>query len=144
MIWYNETLPSLDALNASGNDTLVSLLDIKVVDVTEDSISASMPVDERTRQPYGILHGGASVVLAETIGSIASAFVVDMRRYRVVGLDINANHIRAVSGGRVKATATPAHLGRRTHVWKIEQVDERGKLSCISRLTMAIIDAEAA
>lgn len=143
MIWYKQTLPTLDALNGNNEGTLVGHLDIRFVAIDDNSVSASMPVDQRTRQPYGILHGGASVVLAETIGSTASAFCVDLARYRVVGLDINANHVRAVSDGRVTAIAKPVHIGRRTHVWSIEQFNEDDKLTCISRLTMAILDSKA-
>ena len=142
MIWYNDTLPTVASLNAINSKSLVTHLGIVFEDVDEESMTASMPVDDRTRQPYGILHGGASVVLAETIGSTASALCVDMTKFNVVGLDINSNHIRSVRDGRVTATARPAHLGRRTHVWTIEQLNEAGKLTCISRLTMAIIEAQ--
>jgi 1,4-dihydroxy-2-naphthoyl-CoA hydrolase len=98
-----------------------------------------MPVDHRTRQPYGLLHGGASVALAETLGSVASAFVVDRRQYNAVGLEINANHLRGVREGFVTGIARPLHLGKTTHVWDIRIYDEKEKLVCVSRLTVAII-----
>lgn len=140
MIWFNETKPTLAGLNGLSANTLLSHLDIRFTDVGDDYISASMPVDERTKQPFGILHGGASVVLAETLGSTAAACCVDLATKRVVGLDINANHLRSVTDGRVIATTTPIHIGRSTHVWSITQVDEAGRQVAISRLTMAIID----
>ncbi len=143
MIWFNKTLPDLDAANALSANTLVAHLDIVIEAIGEDSITGSMPVDARTHQPYGILHGGASVALAETLGSVGAALTVDVSRYRVVGLDINANHVRGVREGRVTAVATPFHLGRTTQVWSIEQRDDRDKLTCVSRLTMAIIDGHA-
>lgn len=140
MIWFKDTLPSLDAANAMSANTLVAHLGIVIEAIDDDSITGSMPVDARTHQPYGLLHGGASVALAETLGSLAAALTVDATRYRVVGLDINANHVRGVREGRVTAVARPYHLGRTTQVWSIEQRDDRGKLTCVSRLTMAIID----
>ncbi len=143
MIWFNDNMPTLEALNQSNSRCLVDHIGIEFIAIDDDSLTARMPVDERTRQPYGILHGGASVVLAETIGSMGSAMCVDLARYRVVGLDINANHIRAVSSGFVTATASALHIGRRTHVWSIRQVDENDRLTCVSRLTMAIIDGQA-
>ncbi len=102
-------------------------------------IKARIPVDHRTNQPYGILHGGASCVLAETLGSIGSAMVIDTEKFICVGLEINANHIRSVAEGFVTGTATPIHLGRSTHVWDIKIHDEQQKLVCISRLTVAIL-----
>jgi len=99
-----------------------------------------MPVDERTRQPYGILHGGASVALAETLGSTAAGLVVDPDKYRVVGQEINANHVRAISDGFVIGTARPHHVGRRSHVWEIRITDEQERLVCISRITMFVLE----
>jgi 1,4-dihydroxy-2-naphthoyl-CoA hydrolase len=99
-----------------------------------------MPVDDRTRQPFGLLHGGASVALAESLGSIGAALVIDPDKFLCVGQEINANHIRGVKEGFVIGTARPVHLGRRSHVWEIRIVDEQDKLVCISRLTVAIID----
>jgi 1,4-dihydroxy-2-naphthoyl-CoA hydrolase len=129
---------SLEALNAR-QGTLVHHLGIQFLEIGADYLRGSMPVDERTVQPYGILHGGASVALAETLGSEGAAMCVDAGEYLVLGQDINANHVRAARSGRVTGTARPVHLGARSHVWAIEIVDEAGKLVCISRLTMAIV-----
>lgn len=104
-----------------------------------DYLKISMPVDERTHQPYGILHGGASCALAETVGSVASYYVIDHEKFICVGLEINANHIRSVREGVVTATATPLHLGATTHVWDIKIHDEKNRLVCVSRLTVAIL-----
>ena len=102
-----------------------------------------MPVDHRTRQPFGLLHGGASVALAETLGSVAANYCVDMTRFYCVGQEINANHLRAVRSGRVTGTARPIHLGGRSQVWDIRIEDEAGRLSCVSRLTMSVLEAPA-
>ncbi|MBN8854642.1 MAG: hotdog fold thioesterase [Sphingobacteriales bacterium] len=115
------------------------VLGIELTEIGENFLRARMPVDERTRQPYGLLHGGASAALAETLGSVASAFVIDQTQYYCVGLEINANHIRGVRDGYVYGTATPLHLGKTTHVWDIRIYDEREKLVCVSRLTVAIL-----
>lgn len=115
-------------------------LGMEFSEIGPDFLTLRMPVDDRTHQPDGILHGGASVALAETVGSYAATLVIDPSKYRCVGQEINANHIRAVTSGFVSATARPYHIGRRSHVWEIRIVDERDKLVCISRLTMAIID----
>ena len=139
-IW--KTPIDLERLNAP-SPTINSLLDIRIEAAGDDWLSASMPVDERTHQPYGILHGGASVVLAETVGSIASYQCIDPSRYYCVGLDINANHLRAVRSGRVTAVAKAVHLGRTTHVWDIRLHDDAGNQTCISRLTMAIVPLKA-
>jgi len=114
-------------------------LDIIITECTDDSLTATMPVVDKTRQPFGILHGGASVVLAETVGSIAANLVVDANKFRCVGQEINANHIRPTSSGLVTATAKPIHLGRGSQVWDIRIMNEQNKLACISRLTMAVI-----
>lgn len=114
------------------------------MEVGDDYIIARMPVDHRTHQPFGLLHGGASVVLAETIGSLASYLTLpDPTKQQAVGLDINANHIRGVKSGWVYGKATPIHIGRSTHIWEIKITNEAGKLVCISRLTMAIISVSA-
>ena len=139
-IW--KTPIDLERLNAP-SPTINSLLDIRIEAAGDDWLSASMPVDERTHQPYGILHGGASVVLAETVGSIASYQCIDTSRYYCVGLDINANHLRAVRSGRVTAVAKAVHLGRTTHVWDIRLHDDAGNQTCSSRLTMAIVPLKA-
>ena len=133
---------SLEALRQfSAQPTLVSHLGIEFTGVGEDFLEARLPVDHRTRQPYGLLHGGASVALAETLGSVASALSVDdPLRQQPVGLEINANHLRAVREGWVYGRCTPIHRGRTTHVWDIRITDEQGRLVCISRLTTAIIE----
>lgn len=119
---------------------MVEHLGIEFTEVSKDSISATMPVDNRTVQPYGILHGGASVALAETLGSVAAHASIDFSKYQSVGLEINANHIRSVKSGKVTGTASPVHIGRSTHVWSIEIKNEEGQLVCTSRITMAIIE----
>ncbi len=123
---------------------LARLLGIEIVELTPRRAIATMPVDDRTRQPQGLLHGGASVALAETVASLGSAMNVDRERFHVVGLEINANHIRAKTEGTVRGTATPVHIGPSTHVWNVEIVDEQNRLVCISRCTMAIIRARSA
>ena len=115
-------------------------LGIRFTEVGADFLRATMPVDERTHQPFGLLHGGASVTLAETVGSIASVLCIDTERYMCVGQEINANHLRGVASGSVTASVRPFHLGNRSHVWHIEIRDERENLVCVSRLTMAIIE----
>lgn len=137
MIWKKQI--DVDAVNKFSK-FMVTLLDIKFSEITQDSISATMPVDDRTKQPFGILHGGASVVLAETVGSIASFLVIGEGSYVPVGLEINANHLRSVSSGQVTAKCTPIHLGRKTHVWDIKISNDEGKLTCVSRLTIAIVE----
>ncbi|MCF7751147.1 hotdog fold thioesterase [Bacillus subtilis subsp. subtilis] len=132
---------SIEALNALSRNTLIDHLGIVFTAAGEDWISATMPVDERTRQPYGILHGGASVVLAETLGSSAGNLCVDTREQVCVGLEINANHIRAMRGGVVTGTARAVHVGRSTHVWDIRIEDDGGRLVCTSRLTLAVVPA---
>lgn len=117
-------------------------LDIRVTEIGDDFLRGTMPVDDRTRQPYGILHGGASVALAETLGSTAAMLCCEDGR-AAVGLDINANHLRAVRKGLVTGTARPVHVGRSTQVWEIRIEDEGGKPVCIARLTMAVVPGEA-
>jgi uncharacterized protein (TIGR00369 family) len=131
--------PDLEALNAAGKNTIGEVLDIRFESFTEDSLTASMVVDQRTHQPFGLLHGGASVVLAETLGSMASYLVTDPTRYFCVGLEVNANHLRGVKAGRVTGVVRPVHLGRTTHVWDIRIHNEEGKPVCISRLTVAVV-----
>jgi uncharacterized protein (TIGR00369 family) len=131
--------PDIEQLNATLHNTIGEQLDIRFESFDDDSISASMVVDARTHQPYGLLHGGASVVLAETLGSTASYLCIDSSRFYCVGLDVNANHLRGLRSGRVNAVARAVHLGRTTHVWDIRLSGEDGKVSCISRLTMAIV-----
>lgn len=138
-IWFKENL-SLADLHFLDKETMGTFLGIKFSAVGADHLKATMPVNERTQQPYGILHGGASAALAETIGSIASALVIDNEKFFCVGLEINANHIRGVKSGLVEAVCTPLHLGRSTHVWDIKITDENSKLVCVSRLTVAILE----
>src|SRR5271163_5286752 len=135
-IWRN--VFSLEQLNAH-SETLNGSLGIVFTEIGADFVRGTMPVDERTMQPYGLLHGGASVALAETLGSMGAAMCVDANEYQVVGQEINANHVRAARRGVVTGTARPVHIGGRTHVWSIEIVNAEQKLVCISRLTMAVI-----
>jgi len=135
-IWKKEA--SVLALKAHRKDTLVEHLEIQITEMGDNYITASMPVDSRTHQPMGILHGGASIALAETVGSIAANLAVDENHY-CVGLEVNGNHLKPVSGGSVFATASAVHLGRSTQVWDIRIKDEAGNNVCISRLTMAVL-----
>ncbi|MCS2159263.1 1,4-dihydroxy-2-naphthoyl-CoA hydrolase [Scandinavium sp. H11S7] len=136
MIWKRST--TLDTLNAMGEGNIVRLLDIRFERLTDDSLEATMPVDSRTHQPFGLLHGGASVVLAETLGSVAGYLCTEGDE-KVVGVEVNANHIRAVRSGRVRGVCKALHAGRRHQVWQIEIFDEHGKLCCTSRLTTAVV-----
>ena len=136
-IWYQPF--DVDKMNALAANNMGQHIGIEFLEAGEDFLTARMPVDHRTVQPYGILHGGASVTLAETVGSVASHFVVNNELFQSVGLEINANHIRAVRSGFVTAKCTPLHIGGSTHVWDIKITDEAGKLVCVSRLTVAII-----
>ena len=136
-IW--RSLRTLADLNGNRDATLIGNLGILFTEIGEDFVRGTMPVDARTVQPYGLLHGGASVALAETLGSMGAAMCVDADEYQVVGQEINANHVRAARSGLVTGTARAVHLGGRTHVWSIEIVNEAQKLVCISRITMAVI-----
>lgn len=131
---------SLQELNALGKGNMGEHIGISFTEITEQSLSAKMPVDHRTKQPFGLLHGGASVVLAETLGSVAAQCCVDTEKQFCVGLEINANHIKAVRNGYVYGTAQPLHIGKRTQVWEIRISNEAQQLVCVSRITMAIID----
>jgi len=126
-------------MHSFGKDTMSEYLGLEWLELGDDFLKATMPVDNRTKQPYGLLHGGASCVLAETVGSMASALVVDHSKFVCVGLEINANHVRSAREGRVTGVASPLHLGSNTHVWDIKIYDEVQKLVCISRLTVAVI-----
>ena len=137
-IWFMQATP--EDLNATSVQTMVEHLGIEFMEVGEDYIMATMPVDQRTVQPFGLLHGGASVTLAETLGSVASTLCVDPMQKMCVGLEINANHIRSARSGQVTGRATPVHLGSSTHVWNIEIRDEAERLVCVSRLTLAVLD----
>jgi 1,4-dihydroxy-2-naphthoyl-CoA hydrolase len=138
VIWFDKEL-SLDQFRSIGDNTMADHLGIEWVELGNDYLKAKMPVDQRTRQPYGLLHGGASCVLAETIGSVASAMVIDHSKFICVGFEINANHVRSARQGYVTGIATPLHLGSNTHVWDIKIYDEIEKLVCVSRLTVAVI-----
>jgi len=138
MIWFDKEL-SLEKIKHLGRNTMSEYLGIELTELGEDFLKARMPVDHRTIQPYGLLHGGASCVLAETVGSVASAMAVDHSKYYCVGLEINANHIRGAREGFVTGIATPLHLGGTTHVWDVKIYDENEKLVCVSRLTVAIL-----
>ena len=119
---------------------MVEHLGIEFLELGEKFISAKMPVDHRTHQPMGLLHGGASIALAETLGSVASSIIIDMDKFACVGLEINANHIKSARSGFVIGKATPIHLGKKTHVWDIKIRNEDDELICISRLTVAVIE----
>ena len=133
---------SLSMMMERGKQTLSDFLGIEFIELGDDYLVARMPVNERTRQPIGIMHGGASCVLAETVGSTAAQFCVDFEKFYCVGLDINTNHIRSVRSGYVIATAKPFHLGKTTQVWSIEIKNEEDKLVSINRLTMAVLRRE--
>jgi uncharacterized protein (TIGR00369 family) len=137
-IWFGDVAGI--ELNAMSESTLIANLGIEVVEIRDDALVGRMPVDHRTVQPAGVLHGGASIALAETLASWAGYLAVDRERFHVVGQEINANHIRPVSSGWVTATVTPAAIGRRSQVWEIRIVDDAGKLVCISRCTLAVIE----
>jgi uncharacterized protein (TIGR00369 family) len=136
-IW--RSLQTVADLNGSAAGTLIANLGILFTEIGDDFIRGTMPVDARTFQPYALLHGGASVALAETLGSTGAAMCVDAAEYQVVGQEINANHVRAARGGLVTGTARAVHLGGRTQVWSIEILNDAHKLVCISRITMAVI-----
>jgi len=136
-IW--KTPVTLDRFNALNGDTMMQTIGIVFTEVGDDFLRATMPVDARTHQPYGLLHGGASVALAETLGSAAGMMLVDPAREIVVGIEINANHLRGVKSGIVTGTARALHIGRSTQVWEIRIEDEGQRLVCISRLTLAVV-----
>ena len=137
-IWFDKNV-SLESLKAFGKGTMTEHLGVELVELGKDFFKAKMPVDHRTIQPYGLLHGGASCVLAETIGSVASHLVIDPSEFYCVGIEINANHIRSAKEGFVYGTCSPLHIGSSTHVWDIRITNEEEKLICISRLTVAIM-----
>lgn len=137
-IWFKKDLSLADFENL-GKDTMGDHIGIRFSELGDNYLKATMPVDHRTKQPYGLLHGGASVALAETLGSVGSALVIDPEQCICVGQEINANHIRSARSGQVTGTATPIHLGATSHVWEIRIHDEQDKLVCISRLTVAIL-----
>jgi 1,4-dihydroxy-2-naphthoyl-CoA hydrolase len=139
MIWKNKL--TTEQLNSFGQNSLGENLGMKFVEIGDDYLKATMPVDHRTVQPFRLLHGGASVSLAETLGSVASMLCIDMEKKMAVGLEINANHLKSVrEGGMVTAICTPIRVGANIHVWNIDIFDEKGNKVCISRLTCAVID----
>ncbi|MTH46917.1 1,4-dihydroxy-2-naphthoyl-CoA hydrolase [Intestinirhabdus alba] len=136
MIWKREV--TLEALNAMGAGNMVGLLDIRFERIGEDTLEASMPVDGRTKQPFGLLHGGASVVLAESLGSVAG-YLCTQGEQRVVGIEVNANHVRSAREGRVTGVCKALHTGSRHQVWQIDIYDQQRRLCCSSRLTTAVL-----
>ncbi|MDG1323991.1 hotdog fold thioesterase [Porticoccaceae bacterium nBUS_17] len=141
-IWYRTPDPAL--IDAMSKGTIDEHLGIKITQVGDDYLSGTMPADKRTFQPYGIVHGGANVVLAETLGSIAGAHVIDTNSLLCLGQEVSATHLRPVSSGMVTGTARPIHLGKRSHVWEIRLENDQGKLSCIAKLILAIVAKDPA
>lgn len=139
MIWFNKNL-KIEDLKSLQPNTMSSLLEMEWVELGADFLRLRMPVNDKTKQPYGLLHGGASCALAETIGSIGSFLVINSEKKICVGLEINANHVKSAREGFVTATAKPLHLGNSTHIWDIRIEDDNKNLICISRLTVAILD----
>jgi 1,4-dihydroxy-2-naphthoyl-CoA hydrolase len=137
-IWFNKAI-TIEHIAPISKNTLGEHIGMQFSEIGEDYLKATMPVDHRTHQPYGLLHGGASAALAETLGSVSSALVIDQEKFICVGIEINANHVRSVRSGIVEGTCTPVHIGAATHVWDIRIHDERNKLVCVSRLTVAIL-----
>jgi len=137
MIWKNKF--TVDQLNELSKNTMVSTLDIRFTKIADNFILATMPVDERTVQPLGLLHGGASAALAETLGSVASVACIDIEKYQPVGVEINANHLKSARSGFVEGKVSPIRIGRKMHVWNIEIRNEEKELICVSRLTVMII-----
>jgi 1,4-dihydroxy-2-naphthoyl-CoA hydrolase len=137
-IWFNPDVTT-QQIQPLCENTLGGHLGIEFTEIGDNYLKARMPVDDRTRQPFGLLHGGASAALAETLGSVASALVIDQQQYDCVGLEINANHIRGVKDGFVFGTVLPLHIGGLTHVWEIRIIDSQEKLVCVSRLTVAVL-----
>ncbi|MFB0995152.1 MAG: hotdog fold thioesterase [Porticoccaceae bacterium] len=136
-IWHHTPNPSL--MDKMSEGTIDQHLGIKITEVGDDYLIGTMPADSRTFQPYGIVHGGANVVLAETLGSMAGAHVINSEHYLCMGQEVSATHLRPVSSGLVTGTARPIHLGRRSHVWEIRLTNDQGKLSCIAKLILAIV-----
>jgi len=135
-------IPGPEELTAQCKDTMISMLGIQFTEVGDDFLKARMPVDHRTIQPLKILHGGASLAMAETLGSIASHYVIDRNRFYCVGMEINANHIRPVDSGWVFGTVMAVHIGKKSHIWEIKINNKEDKLVCISRITMAVLEKE--
>lgn len=136
-IWYKNV--TVEELNSRGKNSLCDFLNIRFIEVGDDFLKATMPAEERTKQPLGIVHGGANVVLAETVASTAANAVIDIETMYCVGLEINANHLRAVRSGVITAITRPIHLGRSTQVWHIDLFDETGRKTCVSRMTASVL-----
>lgn len=136
-IWKRQA--TVEALNASNPGTLNEALGIRFTEIGADYLRGTLPVDPRTRQPYGLLHGGASVALAESLGSVAGWLSLPADGGRTMGLEINANHVRAITDGVVTGTARPLHLGRSTQVWEVRIEDAQGRLTCVSRITLVVV-----
>ena len=138
MTWNNSNI-TVDELNTYSKKTMAEHIDIRFIEIGDNHLKATMPVNHKTHQPLGLLHGGASAALAETIGSVASWLTIDREKHICVGIEINCNHLRPKKEGIVTATAEPLHIGATTHVWDIKIRDEREKLVCVSRLTVAVL-----
>ena len=137
MIWFKPI--TINELNNRGKNTLADFLDINFIEVSENTLTATMPAQSKIKQPIGIVHGGANVVLAETLASTAANAVVDIEHYYCVGLEINANHIRSVREGLITGVTSPIHIGRTTQVWHVELFNDEGKITCVSRMTASVI-----
>ena len=140
-IWFKENI-DIEKIKGFEKNTIHELIGLEVTELKNNSISGKIPIDHRTKQPAGILHGGASVVLAEGLGSIASNLIIDQSQFYAVGQSVNASHIRPGVHGFAHGTATPIHIGRKSHLWEIKITNDEGKLLCVSRLTMAILPKE--
>ncbi len=140
-IWFKPF--TLDEIQSYSRGSMVEHLDLRFTEIGPDFLRGTLPVDSRTIQPFGLLHGGASAALAETLGSVAATHCVDMSRFYCVGLEINSNHIRSARAGRVTGTARPFHLGARSQVWEIRSEDDKQRLVCISRLTVMVLEGAA-
>jgi 1,4-dihydroxy-2-naphthoyl-CoA hydrolase len=140
-IWFKPF--TLDEIQSYSRGSLAEHLDLRFTEIGPDYLRGTLPVDSRTIQPFGLLHGGASAALAETLGSVAATHCVDMSRYRCVGLEINSNHVRSARSGRVTGTARPIHIGSRSQVWEIRIEDDKQRLVCISRLTIMVLEGAA-
>jgi 1,4-dihydroxy-2-naphthoyl-CoA hydrolase len=140
-IWFQPF--TLEEIQEYSRGSMVEHVDLLFTEIGPDFLRGTLPVDSRTTQPFGLLHGGASAMLAETLGSVAATHCVDMSRYRCVGLEINSNHIRSARAGRVTGTARPIHIGGRSQVWEIRIEDDKGRLTCISRLTVMVLEGSS-
>jgi 1,4-dihydroxy-2-naphthoyl-CoA hydrolase len=140
-IWFQPF--TLEDIQGYSRSSMVEHLDMRFTEIGPDFLRGTLPVDSRTTQPFGLLHGGASAMLAETLGSVAATHCVDMSKFHCVGLELNSNHIRSARSGRVTGTARPIHVGARSQVWEIRIEDEKGRLTCISRLTVMVLEGSA-